>query len=98
MCLLSIEFAHYSRNNQKINSMITRESIIREFLNDPLMVEKGYLAEGEADTIKLNLTTNSKMIDLVVKIVNSKFNEDSDAKTTRDINNLLNTTDTNLKK
>lgn len=71
----------------------TRESVIREFLNDPLLVEKGYLMEGEAEKIKLSTKSKSKMVELVKRIVNSKFNDESDAKSTREVNLLLNSTD-----
>jgi hypothetical protein len=73
--------------------MKTRESTIREYLSDPTMVERGYLAEGEADKIEINAATNSKMVDLIVKIVNAKFDENSDNIITREVNKLLNTTD-----
>jgi hypothetical protein len=73
--------------------MKTRESTIREYLSDPTMVERGYLAEGEADKIEINAATNSKMVDLIVKIVNGKFDENSDNQITREVNKLLNTTD-----
>ena len=73
--------------------MKTRESTIREYLSDPTMVERGYLTEGQADKIDISAATNSKMVDLIVKIVNGKFDDSTDNQITREVNKLLNTTD-----
>jgi hypothetical protein len=73
--------------------MITKEQVIREFLNDPLMVEKGYITEGSAEKVKLNTPSQSKMIELVKLLISSKFDEVPDIKITRDVNALLNSAD-----
>ena len=73
--------------------MITKEDVIREFLNDPLLVQKGYMTEGDVAKINMSTKSASKMIELIKTVVTSKFNEDTDNATTRKINLLLNPTD-----
>ena len=75
--------------------MITKEQVIREFLSDPLMCEKGYYTEGSSETVKLNVKSDSKMIELIKLLVSSKFEElddakKGDAKMTRDVNQFFN--------
>jgi hypothetical protein len=72
--------------------MITKEQVIREFLSDPLMLEKGYYTEGSPEKVKLNVKSDSKMIELIKLLISSKFDEVADVKITRDINALLNET------
>jgi hypothetical protein len=72
--------------------MITKEQVIREFLSDPLMGEKGYYTEGSPEKVKLNVKSDSKMIELIKLLISSKFDEVADVKITRDINALLNET------
>lgn len=73
--------------------MITKEQVIREFLSDPLMCEKGYITEGGIAKVNLSTKSASKMIELIKTVVTSKFNDDTDNATTRKINLLLNPTD-----
>jgi hypothetical protein len=70
--------------------MTTRAEVIHEFLKDPLLIQKGYLKVGEATLVNLHKTSPSKMVELIKTIINSKFNQDNDNKTTRDVNLLLN--------
>jgi hypothetical protein len=72
--------------------MITKEQVIREFLSDPLMLEKGYYTEGSPEKVKLNVKSDSKMVELIKLLISSKFDEVADVKITRDINALLNET------
>jgi hypothetical protein len=72
--------------------MITKEQVIREFLSDPLMLEKGYYTEGSPEKVKLNVKSDSKMVELIKLLISSKFDEVADVKITRDVNALLNET------
>jgi hypothetical protein len=76
--------------------MITKEQVIREFLSDPLMLEKGYYTEGSPEKVKLNVKSDSKMVELINLLVSSKFeeiDEKGDAKITRTVNQFFNETD-----
>jgi hypothetical protein len=70
--------------------MVTKEDIIREFLRDPLLVEKGYINEQDIAKINLSTKSSSKMIELIKTIVTSLSNEDTEHMTTRKVNQLLN--------
>lgn len=72
--------------------MITKEQVIREFLSDPLLLQKGYYTEGSPEKVKLNVKSDSKMVELIKLLISSKFDEVADVKITRDINALLNET------
>jgi hypothetical protein len=72
--------------------MITKEQVIREFLSDPLMLEKGYYTEGFPEKVKLNVKSESKMVELIKLLISGKFDDVADVKITRDINALLNET------
>jgi hypothetical protein len=70
--------------------MKIKESVIREFLNDPLLVEKGYITEDDVAKIILSTKSPSKMVELIKTVITSKFSGDTDNVTTRKINILLN--------
>jgi hypothetical protein len=77
--------------------MITKEQVIREFLSDPLMLEKGYYTEGSPEKVKLTVKSDSKMVEFINLLVSSKFEEiddtKGDAKITRTVNQFFNETD-----
>ena len=70
--------------------MVSRDELIAELLSDPLLVEKGYLPEK-------GVKSDSKMVELIKLVVDSKYNDETDSIITRKINLLLNPSNSNLK-
>lgn len=66
------------------------DKVITEYLKDPLLVEKGYLKADEWRKINFRtIPQSNKMLQVIKVIVEAKFNDETDAKTTRDVNNIF---------
>jgi len=71
---------------------MTKDEIFRAFISDPLVVEKKYLTEEEADKIRITEATESTIVDILKIIINSKQDDSgaSDLKISNKINKYLN--------
>lgn len=68
---------------------MTREQIMKAYLEDELLVEKGYLKEGKGAESKWSEHRNNKMVDVIKFAIEGVINGDSQAMMTRKINQFL---------
>ena len=68
---------------------MTREQILRAYLDDDLLVEKGYLKESEGVGARWSDLRNNKMVDVVKFAIEGVINGDSQSIMTRKINQFL---------
>lgn len=68
---------------------MTREQILRAYLEDELLVKKGYLKEGEGEKARWSDLRNNKMADVVKFAIEGVINGDSKSIMTRKINQFL---------
>lgn len=68
---------------------MTREQILRAYLEDELLVQKGYLKEGEGAQAKWGDHRNKKMVDVIRFAIEGIMNGDSQTMMTRKINQFL---------
>lgn len=69
---------------------MTKENIFKSFLEDPLLIEKGYLTKERTESMKFGDFTNIKLIEVIKMAINSNVDGDSDNVTSRKINQFLN--------
>lgn len=68
---------------------MTREEILQAYLKDELLVEKGYLKEGQGESAKWGDHRNNKMVDIMKFAIEGVVNGDSQSVMTRKINQFL---------
>lgn len=68
---------------------MTREQILRTYMEDELIIEKGYLKEQERHEVKWSDHGNKKMIGLIKFAIEGVINGDSQTIMTRKINQFL---------
>ena len=68
---------------------MTKEEILKTYLEDEMMVEKGYLEEGEGENSKWMDHRNNKMVEVIKFAIDGVINGDSQAVMTRKINQFL---------
>lgn len=68
---------------------MTREQILKAFLEDGLLKEKGYLKDGDSDEAKWSDHRNNKMVDVIKFAIEGVINGDSQTMMTRKINQFL---------
>lgn len=69
---------------------MTREELLRSFLADDLLVERGHLKPGESDSVKWAEHRNNKLIDVLKLAIEGQLSDDGPKVTERKINQLLN--------
>ena len=69
---------------------MTREELLRSFLADDLLVERGHLKFGEADSVKWTDNRNNKLIEVLKLAIEGQLSDDGAMTTVRKINQLLN--------
>jgi len=69
---------------------MTKEELLRTFLADDLLVERGHLKPDEGATIKWTDKRNSKLIEVLKMAVEGELSDDGPRITERKINQLLN--------
>lgn len=69
---------------------MNREQFLQSFLECELFIEKGYLAEGEAQKFKWTDPRRSNLIDVLKLAIDGVISHESDTITTRKINSHLN--------
>ena len=69
---------------------MTKENIFKNFIEDPLLTEKGHINKENLDKLKfINLTT-IKLIEVVKMAINGNVDGDSEGIISRKINQYLN--------
>lgn len=68
---------------------MTKEEILKTYLEDELLVTKSYLKEGEGKTSKWIDHKNNKMVDVIKFAIDGVINGDSQTVMTRKINQFL---------
>jgi hypothetical protein len=69
---------------------MTKEDILRAFLEDDLFIENKYLEEGEAQKYKWSTDTNSNLIRVIKIAIEGEIVNESTNITERKINLFLN--------
>ena len=69
---------------------MTKEEILRAYLEDDLFVENGYLKDGEAEKIKWASHTDSNLIQIMKMAIEGELINESSNVTERKINAFLN--------
>jgi hypothetical protein len=67
-----------------------REEILKSFLADDLFLEKGYLKEGEADSLRWVNLPNDKIFQVIEIAIDGTVKNESQNVTEKKINQLLN--------
>lgn len=68
---------------------MTKENILRAYLEDDLFIQEKYLKEGDAQKIKWSSAENN-LIEIIKMAIEGEQNKDSSTLTERKINALLN--------
>lgn len=66
------------------------EEILRAFLTDDLIVEKGHLKKEEAENYKWSSHSNNKLIEVIKMAIGGETSSESQNVTEKKINKLLN--------
>jgi hypothetical protein len=69
---------------------MTREDILKTFLEEPLLIEKKHLAPDKVNTTSFIEPTSSKLIEVMKMAINGNVDQESDSLTARKINQYLN--------
>ena len=69
---------------------MTKELILRAYLEDDLFVEKDYLKEGEAKNYKWATPIKSDLIEIIKIAIDGEILKESSNLTERKINTLIN--------
>ena len=69
---------------------MTKEDILRAYLEDDLLIENGYLNEHEAAKYKWATSTNNNLIQLIKIAIEGEMSSESANLTEKKINTLLN--------
>jgi hypothetical protein len=69
---------------------MTKESIYKSFLDDPLLLEKNYITPEEVHTLKLIDPTEVKLLEVIKIAINGNVDGESEGVLSRKINQFLN--------
>lgn len=69
---------------------MNRESIYKSFLEDPLLMEKGYLTPEKIETLRFMDPTGVKLLEVIKLAINGIKDEESENIIARKINQYLN--------
>lgn len=69
---------------------MTKENVYQNFLDDPLLVEKGYITAERAENLKFAGPTNVKLLEVIKLAINGTIDGDSEGVISRKINQYLN--------
>lgn len=70
---------------------MTKEDILKAYLEDDLFIERNYLKEGEVSKFKLTTFTENKLINIVKLAIDGEMSNDSSNVIEKKINTFLNT-------
>lgn len=69
---------------------MTKEDILKAYLEDDLFIEKGYLKEGEVQKYKWASHTENNLIQIIKTAIEGELSNESGNITERKINTFLN--------
>lgn len=69
---------------------MTKENIFKNFIEDPLLTEKGYIKKEKLDKLKFIDLSGIKLIEVVKMAINGNVDGDSEGIISRKINQYLN--------
>lgn len=69
---------------------MTKENIFKNFIEDPLLIEKGYIKKEKLDKLKFIDLTSIKLIEVIKMAINGNVDGDSEGIISRKINQYLN--------
>jgi len=69
---------------------MTKDNIYQNFLDDPLLIEKGYISVERAEKLKFAEPTNVKLLEVIKMAINGNIDGDSEGVISRKINQYLN--------
>jgi hypothetical protein len=69
---------------------MTKENIFKNFIEDPLLIEKGYISKEKIEKIKFIDQSGVKLIEVIKMAINGNVDGDSEGVISRKINQYLN--------
>jgi hypothetical protein len=69
---------------------MTKENIFKNFMEDPLLIEKGYISKEKIEKIKFIDQSGLKLIEVIKMAINGNVDGDSEGVISRKINQYLN--------
>ena len=69
---------------------MTKENIFKNFMEDPLFIEKGYISKEKIEKIKFIDQSGLKLIEVIKMAINGNVDGDSEGVISRKINQYLN--------
>lgn len=69
---------------------MTKENIFKNFMEDPLLIEKGYISNEKIEKIKFIDQSGVKLIEVIKMAINGNVDGDSEGVISRKINQYLN--------
>jgi hypothetical protein len=70
--------------------MMTKDNIFKQFIEDPLLVEKGYFTKDQIDKIRFIDRSGNKLIEVIKMAINGNVDGETEGVTNRKINQFLN--------
>lgn len=69
---------------------MTKENIFKNFIEDPLLIEKGYISKEKIEKIKFIDQSGVKLIEVIKMAINGNVDGESEGVISRKINQYLN--------
>jgi hypothetical protein len=69
---------------------MTKENIFKNFIEDPLLIEKGYISKEKIERIKFIDQSGVKLIEVIKMAINGNVDGDTEGVISRKINQYLN--------
>ena len=69
---------------------MTKENIFTNFIEDPILIEKGYISKEKIEKIKFVDQSGVKLIEVIKMAINGNVDGDSEGVISRKINQYLN--------
>jgi hypothetical protein len=69
---------------------MTKENIFKNFIEDPLLIEKGYISKEKIEKLKFIDQSGVKLIEVIKMAINGNVDGDSEGVISRKINQYLN--------
>ena len=69
---------------------MTKENILKSFIEDPILIERGYISKDKIKAIKFIDLSNVKLIEVIKIAINGNIDGESEGAIGRKINKYLN--------
>lgn len=69
---------------------MTKENIFKNFIQDPLLIEKEYISKDKIESLKFADQSNLKLLQVIKMAINGCIDGESENVISRKINNYLN--------